>query len=426
MKKLLLTLCVAVAASTASAQQWMRVWQAGESTRYALTEAPTMDYATAGSTITIGSTQYATAEIDSITIVNPVTITWDGASATVDIPANVEGVTCSVNGGHVVIDNANIATEQEFILTGSSSNGSLTYNGSYKCKFHLNGVNLTSTKGAALDIQCGKRIDLDIMDGTTNSLTDCSGGTQKAALNCQGHLEVAGSGSLTVAGNTAHGIRTKEYLLLKKSTGTITVTKAVTDAIHCGEYFTMNGGSIVLSGYGADGLQMETAANSDEADNGIFTMNGGSISITHDAAGSKAIRADSTVAVMNINGGTIDITLSSSASDAKGVDCDGSINIGESSATTAITINANGVGYLDAAGEKIRTTGMKAENTITMNAGTVTIGANGKYARGMRAATLVMNGGTLTVTNTGSSSQGIKLDNTVQNNGGTVNASFKY
>ena len=426
MKKLLLTLCVAVAAGTASAQRWMRVWQAGESTRYALTEAPTMDYATAGSTITIGSTQYATAEIDSITIVNPVTITWDGASATVDIPANVEGVTCSVNGGHVVIDNANIATEQEFILTGSSSNGSLTYNGSYKCKFHLNGVNLTSTKSAALDIQCGKRIDLDIMDGTTNSLTDCSGGTQKAALNCQGHLEVAGSGSLTVAGNTAHGIRSKEYLVLKKSTGTITVTKAVNDAIHCGEYFTMNGGSMVLSGYGADGLQMETAATSDEADNGTFTMNGGSISITHDAAGSKAIRADSTVAVMNINGGTIDITLSSSASDAKGLVCDGSINIGETAATTAITIDVNGNGYKDANDEKIRTTGMKAEDTITMNAGTVTIGANGKYARGMRAATLVMNGGTLTVTNTGSSSQGIKLDNAVQNNGGTVNASFKY
>lgn len=426
MKKLLFLIAVTVA-STVSAQQWMRVWQAGESTRYALTDINEMPYTTAGNTLTIGGVEYATAEIDSITMVNPVTITWDGANATVDIPETVEGVTYTVKGGDVVINNVNESTEQEFILTGTSSAGSLTYNGTYKCKFHLNGVNLTSTTGAALDIQCGKRIDLILMDGSENSLTDCANGTQKAAFNCQGHLEIAGGGSLTIAGNTAHGLRTKEYLILKKSAGEITVTKAASDAVHCGEFFTMHGGQLTLSGYAADGLQMETAAKSDEADNGVFTMNAGTINVTHTSAGTKAIRADSTVAVMNLNGGTISIEMTSTASDAKGIDCEGNININQTTEVpTVINIKNGGNGYKDSEGEKIRSAGMKSDATITMNDGTVTINATGTYARGMRAASLIVNGGTLTVTNTGSSSQGIKLDNTVIKNGGTVNASFKY
>ena len=426
MKKFLFLIALTVA-STVSAQQWMRVWQAGESDRFALTEVIEMPYTTAGNTLTIGGIDYTTAEIDSITIVNPVTITWDGATATVDVPATVEGLTYTVNGGHVVINNVNETNEQEFILQGTSSAGSLTYNGSYKCKFHLNGVNLTSTTGAALDIQCGKRIDLILMDGTENSLTDCANGAQKAALNCQGHLEISGSGTLTIAGNTAHGLRAKEYLILKKSAGTINVTKAAGDGIHCGEFFTMNGGTLNISGYVSDGLQMETAANSDELDNGVFTMNDGTINITHASAGTKAIRADSTVAVMNLNGGTISIEMTSTASDAKGIDCEGNININQTTEVpTVINIKNGGNGYKDSEGEKIRSAGMKSDATITMNDGTVTINATGTYARGMRAVSLIVNGGTLTVTNTGSSSQGIKLDNNVIKNGGTVNASFKY
>ncbi|MCR4995440.1 MAG: carbohydrate-binding domain-containing protein [Bacteroidales bacterium] len=425
MKKIYLSLLLAAVAATAHAQ-WVRVWSAGDSERYAISETASIPYATSGSTLTIGSDTYSTADIDSITVVNPVTITWNGTSATVDIPDTAEGVTATISGGDVVINNTCTTIEHEFILTGSSSAGSLTYNGEYKTKFHLNGVSLTSTSGAALDIQCGKRIDLYLEDGTTNSLTDAAGGSHKAAFNCQGHLEVAGGGTLNVAGYTNHGIRSKEYLYLKQSVGTINVTAAVTDGIHCGEYFTMNGGTINISGHGSDGLQMEMDDSSDEADNGIFTMNGGTINVTHTSAGSKAIRADSTLAVMNINGGTIDIDMTSTATDSKGLVCDGDMNINETSATTTITIDVAGEGYLDDNDEKVRSTGVKCEDTITYDGGTTTINATGKYSRGMRAGTLIINDGTLTVKNTGTSSQGIKLDNTVVKNGGTVSASFKY
>lgn len=432
MKKISFLFLLAVVSLTANAQ-WIRVWSGGESARYAIADVSTIPYTTSGSSLTIDGTKYSTAAIDSITIVNPVTITWSGTTASVDIPETAEGVTATVNGGDVVITNTCTSIEHEFILQGTSDAGSFTYNGEYKVKFHLAGVNLTSTTGAAVDIQCGKRIDLILEDGTTNTLADFAQGTQKAALNCQGHLEVSGGGTLTVEGNCNHALRSKEYLQLKKSAGTINITKAAADGIHCGEFFLMNGGTINVSGHTNDGLQMETSDDSDEPDNGIFTMNGGTIKITHTGAGSKAIRADSTIAVMNFNGGTVEVELTATASDSEGIDCDGDINISQSSDITNITITVGGEGYMDATSEKIRSTGMKSDGTITMNNGTVAINATGKYARGMRSSRLFVKGGSLTVTNSGSSSQGIKLDgpnsNTsyYQNTGGSVSCNnWKY
>ena len=232
MKQHITTLCVLylLCALCVPAQaQWIRVWQNGESTRYAISDASTIPYSTAGSTLNIDGDTYSTAAIDSITIVNPVTIRWSGATASVDIPESVEGVTATIEGGDVIITNTNEVTEQEFILTGNGTEGSLTYYGTYKCKFHLYDVSLTSNTGAAIDIQCGKRIDLILEDGTVNSLSDYASGTQKAALNCQGHLEVSGSGTLNIAGNCNHALRSKEYLLLKKTTGSINITKAAAD-----------------------------------------------------------------------------------------------------------------------------------------------------------------------------------------------------
>ena len=72
--------------------------------------------------------------------------------------------------------------------------------------------------------------------------------------------------------------------------------------------------------------------------------------------------------------------------------------------------------------EKIRSTGIKCEYTLTIDGGTVTSNANGKYARAVRAGSLIANGGTLRATTTGDKSQGIKLDSASSyiNNGGIV------
>ncbi len=433
MKKILLSALLLGAATVGANAQWLRVWSGGESTRYAISEAVALPYATSGSTITIGPDKYSTAAIDSITIVNPVTITWNGSTASVDIPETAEGVTATVNGGDVVINNACTTIEHEFVLQGSTTAGSFTYNGDYKTKFHLNGLRLTSTTGAAIDIQCGKRIDFILEDGTANSLADYAAGAQKACLNCQGHMEIAGSGSLTVAGNARHAIRSNEYLFLKKSCGTISVTKAASDGIHVGEYFQMNGGQIVVSGVAADGLQVETDATSTEELNGQFILNGGTINVTLDAEDAKAIRldADATDATitphMQLLDGTVTVSLSSTANGSKGLASDGNLTIGSASTKPTVDITVAGATFTDSAGEENRATGIKADLTLTIAGGATTVKATGQKSRGVRATTLTATGGTLTVTNTGSKSQGIKLDNTFQSGqGGTVSGTFKY
>lgn len=426
---LLCTLCAPAHA------QWIRVWQGEESTRYAISDATAIPYSTAGSTLTIGGDTYSTAAIDSITVVYPVTITWSGETASVDIPESVEGVTATVTGGNVVITNTNISNEQEFILSGTSTAGSLTYNGEFKCKFHLAGLDLTSTQGAAIDIQCGKRIDLILQDGTVNTLADAANGTQKAALNCQGHMEISGGGMLSIAGNTNHALRCNEYLLLKKSAGSIIVTKAAADGIHCGEFFQMNGGAITISGMAADGLQVETDATSDEEQNGRFIMNDGSIDVTMTAEDTKGIRLDadetdtSIIPEMYLYGGAVTVNVTKTSLGGKAIDCEGNITIGSSTTSPTVNLTVAAGRFEDSDGETSRATGLKAEGDILIASGATTIKASGKKSRGVKAASLTATGGSLTIAATGSGSYAYNSESastgyTYVQNGGTIKITY--
>ena len=427
--------CLLCALCVPANAQWIRVWQNGESVRYAISDAAAIPYSTAGSTLTIGNDTYSTAAIDSITIVNPVTIRWSGQTASVDIPESVEGVTATVTGGDVVITNTNMDTEQEFILTGTGTAGSLTYNGEFKCKFHLAGLDLTSTTGAALDIQCGKRIDLIVEDATTNTLADAAGGTQKAALNCQGHMEISGSGTLNIAGNANHALRSNEYLLLKKSAGAINITKAQADGIHCGEFFQMNGGQITISGTVADGLQVETDASSDEELNGQFIMNDGSIDVTMTAEDTKGIRLDADetnpaiIPQMYIIGGTVNVNVTTTSLGSKAIDSDGDITIGSATTSPIVSLTVAAKRYKDSEGETSRATGLKAERDIVIAGGTTTIKASGSKSRGVKAASLTATGGTLTIAATGSDSYAYNSETassgyTYVQNGGTIKITY--
>lgn len=431
MKKRILCGLLLMAAVSGAQAQWLRVWQAGESTRYALSEASSIPYAAAGSTLTIGEDEYVTAEIDSITIVNPVIVTWTENGASVDIPESVEGVTAKIDGGNVIITNVNTWSEQEFVLQGTSAAGSFTYNGDFKVKFHLNDLSLTSTSGAAVDIECGKRIDLILKDGTQNVFADAATGEQKAAFYCKGHMEISGNGSLTVTGNCKHALATKEYLFLKQSVGDIIIAKAASDGIHCGEYFQMNGGALVLTDIGGDGLQVESDTNSDEELNGQFIMNGGSINMTVTAQDSKGIRLDDdateTAAAtitpeMYINNGSITVNITTAAKGARAIASDGNMTIGTATSSPVLNLTAGATRYTDPAGETTRTTGLKAEKDIVIMGGTTTIKASGYKSRGVRAGTLTAKGGTLKIEASGTDADGIKLDDDADpvQDGGTI------
>ena len=392
MKKLLSIALLAMIATTAAAQKYMRIWQGGESTRIALQD---ITYQNGGASFTAAGTTYSTSQVDSITIVKHITVTFSGNTASVDMGnAGTADVTYTANGANVVMTNTNEKEEMEVELKGTSNSGSFTYYGTYKCKIHLNGLSLTSTTGAALDIQDGKRIDLILTDGTDNTLVDAAGGEQKAALYCKGHMEVSGTGNLTVTGNNRHAIATNEYMLIKKNTGTITVTKAVSDAMHIEQYFQMNGGTVNLSGMGGDGIQAELKNNPDEELNGQILIKGGSINIDVTADDTKGIKSDD---LITISGGTFVINAKGAGS--KGISAGTDMIINEDDAATTMTIAATGGVYEDPeTDDTSKCMGIKVTKDLTISAGTIT------------------------VTNTGRKSKGIKVDGTYYAKGGTVKA----
>lgn len=341
---------------------------------------------------------------DSITFSKPqmvpvVTISYNGSAASVKVPSFVEGVKFSTDGANVSITSDNIAEEIKYVVSGSSTNGSLTINGQYKLTLELAGLDLASQVGAPIDIQCGKRTAVVLKDGTNNTLADAATGAQKACLYSKGHVEIEGAGALSVTGNKSHAISTKEYLQLKKTTGTINIVASANDAIHVGQYFQMSGGVINIDkNTASDGIQVEATTDATDENNGQVIIKGGTINITVANEDAKAIKADKDI---SISGGTFTITASGNGS--RGIQTDGNMTIGEGDGKTSITVNATGTRCANPADadDPHNCMGIKVDGNLTIDAGSVT------------------------VYNTGKKSKGIKVGGTYKANGGTVNAAVE-
>ncbi len=383
MRKTYLIFSLLLFASIMQAQEQIRVWKEGESKRFTTSE---IQFSEDGTTFSVADSTYDCATIDSITVVHTVTVTFDGDTAYVDL-GHAANVTDTIKGAHVNIVSTNTKSELEFVLQGESTHGSLTYDGPLKCKFYLNGLNLTSDEGAAINIQCGKRVDLILKEGTENFLVDAPNGEQKGALYCKGHLEVSGGGSLTVSGNSRHAITTKEYMQIKKSTGSITVNKAVSDAMHIGQYFLMEGGTLNLSGQGGEGIQVETMTiitedndtipNPEKEDNGLMFIRGGQLNITAGAPTSKAIKAPTD---LTISGGTLEIAASGPGT--KGISVSGNMLVNQDDNTTVITVRATGGSYEDESGDDSYCYGLKIKGNLTVTAGRLQVSNRGYGSKG--------------------------------------------
>ena len=400
MKKTILTLAMVLTSIALNAQSEMRLWQGGESTRIRLADAEQMTFGAGGNSVTIAGKTYQTTDIDSLTMIHQVLIHFNQSSATVAIPSAVAGdVTATVDGAYVTVTNTNTGNEIEFLLSGESTDGAFTYNGSYKTTLRLEGLNLTSRRGAAFDIQCGKRIAIVLADGTTNTFADYAGGDQKACFYSKGHVELEGSGTLNVTGNQKHAVATNEYLQLKKSTGTINILAAVSDAFHIEQYYQQNGGTVnITEATLGDGIQVDCTKDETDEQNGEIIVKGGKLSMVISGEDCKGIKAEGDI---TISGGTFDIRAAGNGS--RGMQTDASVTIGDEDDETFITIAAEGglCENKDDADDPHRCMGMKIDGNLTVT------------------------GGETKVTNTGAKSRGIKVDGTYTKKGGTVSAEIK-
>ena len=239
-----------------------------------------------------------------------VVVRYNGTQATVEIATDLNGlVTSSVQGADVTLTQAeSVVSEITYRVSGNTNDGSLTLNGSYKITLSLEGLQLTNTRGAAIQVVNGKRIAIVLTEGTNNVLTDMQNGSQKACFFVKGHGEFQGGGSLTINGRGKHAFKGNEYVEIKASTGTITILATAKDGIHTDGDFTIKGGVLTISATGNaywDESEQETKAASCINTSANAYILGGEMHLTATGSGGKGLKADSTISVY---GGWTDIT----------------------------------------------------------------------------------------------------------------------
>ena len=405
MKKIALLLLFSISFFASNAQT-VYICKDGDYTTRSLSEGYTLDLSSLPDSITFSKPQ----------ITPVVTIVYNGTTATVSIPTFLsKEVTCSSGtSSQVVIVNTNTTDEITYDVSGSSSAGSLTITSGYKMTVKLNGVTLTSTKGEALRFKCGKRIELEMADGTTNTFADTAdnGATvyaddsHKACIYTKGHLELSGAGTLNVSGNYNHAIASKEYFQIKKTVKTVNIVKAANDAIHVGQYFQMNGGTLNIDkNTVSDGVQVEYKTDdndnivADEENTAGVIIKGGTLNITMDnSEDAKGIKAEGDI---TISGGNFYIYANANGS--RGIQTDGSMTISQGDATTYMSIAATGGKCTVAADsdDPHKCWGMKIDGNLTVNAGTITVTKDGSTSK-----------------------KGIKVGGTYTKNGGSVSATI--
>ena len=380
-----------------------------------------------GETLTIMGKTFIINDITKISVDNSevtdntVSVSYSGTKATMNIAGNVaQYITPTITNAHVnLIQSPNVSDdtcgEITYLLSGTSSNGEFTLEGSYKASLELNGLTLTNLSGAPLNIQNGKRINLSAKKSTENTLTDAACGDWKGVIVCKGHLELKGKGTLNVYGNTAHGIYAKEYVEMKNCT--VNVLAAVKDGINCGQYFLMESGELNISGVSDDGVQVsyKDDADREDEDTGSLTVMGGSITGTVTGSCTKGLKAEGNLTVSD---GTINITSTgggawdSDNAKTKASSCiaaDGNILIkgGELSLTSS------------GSGGK----GINGDSTLTINSGNISVKTTGgtfAYVNGTEYSNYTSNTDHLT-SDQKSTPKGVKIDGNIEINGGTIN-----
>lgn len=390
-------------------------------------------------------------EIDESEYTDHIDIVWNGSSVSIE---NKTGLGVSNDGGHVVVGSPTSAGKEIRInMSGKSSDGSLkVYNGvkasdtNKKLLLSFNGVELTSSKGPAVNIQSSKTVSVLLAAGSSNYLCDAASYSgvpasedAKGTFFSENQLVFSGEGTLSIDGKSKHAIAVDDYITFQG--GKLIIKSAVTDGIHAGDYVRIDGGSLDITSSG-EGIQCE------DAEKGYFYMVDGQVKIQ--TGGQKSGGIETALDVI-IEGGKLEITTTGAAS--KCIKSDNNVTISGGT----LNLQTSGAGMYDsAARDAVACACIKAENNVVLKGGNITCKSTGTGGKGVNCYKfecneptvldvttngskysysssqscrpkaikasngVVVNGGDITVLTTGTEAEGIESKTTIDINGGRI------
>ena len=368
---------------------------------------------------------------DSITFVrqeeppvgDTVYIVFSGTSVNVINPFSNNGVTVSASSSNVTVNStmANVP----YVISGSSSNGSLAFNSSNPFYLALNNLSLTSCNSAAINIASPVAVTLNLRGNST--IADSANSSINGAIYAAGNLDISGTGTLQITGNAKHGMNVEGTLTV--NSGTIRILDTDSDGIHGSSDLIWNGGTLDIVSAGSDGLDFSgtiaisngnltintiTESQRSIKVTGVFTMTGGTLNINVTGDDCKGIKGDADII---LSGGTIDMQVVGEGSNGISSDTDVTVNGADitivSSSLDGKCIKSDGTfhmssGSIDISHSGNISKGIKAVGNITISSGTIVINSSGDtvvtdndpaYCTAIKGdANIIITGGNFTIT----------------------------
>jgi hypothetical protein len=244
-----------------------------------------------------------------------------------------------------------------YIVTGTTTDGSLKFYSERKFQLQLNGVDITNPNGAAINNQCGKSFYLVLNEGTVNTLRDgenysmVDGEDQKGTIFSEGQILVSGKGMLNVYSvgkhcmasddyiivrpgsqlylnsTSGHGLKAKDYIHVKGGVINMEISADGAKGINCDSLVYITGGRTTIINYGTSktevdslGTESLTTAAGLKSDHKT-TMTGGILNIKCTGDDAKGINV---AEPFTFSGGEINVVVTGNqvAIAPKGVKCD--------------------------------------------------------------------------------------------------------
>ena len=125
------------------------------------------------------------------------------------------------------------AEDVKFVLSGKSDAGSLSLESSHRCMIQLDGVELASSGGPAIEITSKKRTFIQAVGASVLS-------SDSATVHSHGELTFTG-GTFTLKSSDSHTIACSQHIAVLDGTFNL---EAAGDGFHAKKMFVMNDGSV--------------------------------------------------------------------------------------------------------------------------------------------------------------------------------------